>query len=171
MIRKAKLEDLEQIWNLRIRTTQLLKQRHIDQWQYANPSKERFIKDISDQSFFVYEKANIIVGMVCIMKDVEETYLEIDGRWNYNLPYATIHRFAVDQDFLGQGISDELMVFSKAYVKSGNIHVIRIDTHEQNKQAQRLFEKHGFLLCGTIMLAKETMGDRMRLAFDIKLGD
>jgi hypothetical protein len=40
MIRLAKLNDLKQIWELRLETTKLLKQRGIDQWQYHLPDQK-----------------------------------------------------------------------------------------------------------------------------------
>ena len=50
---QATLDDLEQIWNLRLETTELLKQRGIDQWQYKDPAQEIFIKDILNHEFYV----------------------------------------------------------------------------------------------------------------------
>ncbi len=170
MIRKAVLKDLDQIWALRLKTTELLKSRAIDQWQYVNPSKERFIKDINDQSFFVYEHDDKIIGMIYLMQDVEETYLDILGKWRYDLPYITIHRLAVDKDYLNQGVSDALMRFAIDYTKFQKMKYLRIDTHADNRQAKRLFEKHGFVECGIILLDKDHEGDRKRLAFDLYLG-
>ena len=70
MIREATLNDLDEIWKLRLETTQLLKERGIDQWQYVDPSIETFKKDILAHEFFVYEQDQSIVGMIAIKSGI-----------------------------------------------------------------------------------------------------
>jgi GNAT superfamily N-acetyltransferase len=169
MIRLATSNDLEEIWQLRCETTALLKERNIDQWQYIDPSIETFKKDIMQNEFFVYESDEKIIGMIAIKHGIEPTYLNIyDGTWRYNLPYLTIHRLAVKKDMLGKDISKALLQFSETYAKQHKIDYIRIDTHEKNRYAIKLFESFGYILCGYILLVQK-QGDLKRLAFDKKL--
>ncbi len=166
MIREAVLADLDDIWNLRLETTQLLKDRGIDQWQYIDPSLETFKKDILAHEFFVYEKYHKIIGMIAIKSGVEPTYLNIyDGAWHEDNPYLTIHRLAVKRDLLGQQIAIELLSFAERRARELNTPYIRIDTHEQNRYAIRLFTSFGYQLCGYIMLVQK-QGDLKRLAYD-----
>ncbi|QWB95587.1 GNAT family N-acetyltransferase [Mycoplasmatota bacterium] len=171
MIRKATFDDIDAIWALRLKTSLLLHKRGIDQWQYLNPTKKRFIQDIEKESFFVYELNEKIVGMMYMQHEIESTYLHINGRWHLDKSYLTIHRLAIDDAYLGQGLSNKLMDYAKIYAKEHQINYIRIDTHEDNKHAVRLFTDHGFKLCGTILLDENHQGDRKRLAFDLTLGD
>jgi ribosomal protein S18 acetylase RimI-like enzyme len=171
MIRKANINDLDAIWALRLKTTFLLKKRGIDQWQYLEPNKKRFIQDIQNESFFVYEINHKIIAMMYIQHEEEKTYKSIDGKWHANKPYFTIHRLAIDEQYLGQGISLELLTYAKTYAKSHHIFYLRIDTHKDNQQAKRLFMRCGYQLCGTILLEENHQGDRKRLAFDYILGD
>jgi len=46
---------------------------------------------------------------------------------------------------------------------------IRIDTHEKNKYAIRLFESFGYIYCGWINLVQDK-GDIKRLAYDKEIG-
>ncbi|MFA6801681.1 MAG: GNAT family N-acetyltransferase [Acholeplasmataceae bacterium] len=171
MIRIATINDLDAIWNLRLKTTDLLKSRSIDQWQYIEPSKKQFMSDIENHTFFVSEFQNKIIGMMYIMTDIEHTYDVIDGQWRYDFPYITIHRLAVDQAYLNQGIAFKMLDFGVQYAIEHHISVIRIDTHKDNIQAQHLFEKQGFKLCGTIMLSPSIQGERKRLAYDLRIGE
>jgi ribosomal protein S18 acetylase RimI-like enzyme len=166
MIRLATLSDLDQIWDLRLKTTKLLKDRNIDQWQYVNPSKDTFISDINLKEFYVYEVNHQIIGMISIKSGIEKTYLKIyEGSWNFDLPYMTIHRLAIDKDYLGKKIADELVVFADQVALSKNINYMRIDTHENNKYAIKLFVHHGYHHVGYILLEQD-QGDLKRLAFD-----
>lgn len=170
MIRLARVEDIDQIWQLRLETSALLKERHIDQWQYHKPEKTTLLEDINLGEFFVEEKDNRIIGMIAIKKGIEPTYNEIfDGSWGYDQPYITIHRLAVKKECLGKNISIGLMSFAHDFALSHGINYIRIDTHEDNKNAQRLFKNLGYILRGFILLDEDHPGERKRLAFDIKL--
>jgi len=170
MIRLAKKTDIDQIWQLRLETSALLKERHIDQWQYHRPEKSTLLEDIKLNEFFVEEENNYIIGMIAIKKGIEPTYNKIfDGLWGYDLPYITIHRLAVKKDCLGKNISIKLMKFAHEYALSQGIEYIRIDTHHDNKYAQRLFTNLGYKLRGYILLDENHPGERKRLAFDIKL--
>jgi len=166
MIREANFQDLDQIWSLRIETTELLKERGIDQWQYVDPSIDTFKRDILAHEFFVYEIDGKIVGMIAIKSGLEHTYLAIyDGAWHYDLPYLTIHRLAVKRHALGSSVAKELLIFAEILALKKNTPYIRIDTHENNRYALKLFTSFSYQLCGYIMLVQK-QGDLKRLAFD-----
>jgi ribosomal protein S18 acetylase RimI-like enzyme len=166
MIRLATLNDIDIIWDLRLKTTKLLKDRNIDQWQYNNPSKKTFIDDINLKELYVYELNQQIIGMIAIKSGIEKTYLKIyDGHWSYDKPYMTIHRLAIHQDFLGKKIADQLVFFADQLAKSKDIDYMRIDTHVDNKYAIKLFTNHNYKKVGYILLEQD-QGDLKRLAFD-----
>lgn len=164
---KANLEDLDQIWQLRLETTELLKQRGIDQWQYKDPSFETFKNDILKGEFFVAKNENgIIIGMMSVKSGIEPTYDTIyEGKWHFDAPYLTIHRLAVKSALLGSKTAQSLMDYADQLAIKQKTPYIRIDTHEKNRYALRLFEKHGYVYCGWINLVQKN-GDLKRLALD-----
>jgi GNAT superfamily N-acetyltransferase len=166
MIREATLNDLNQIWQLRLETTELLKQRGIDQWQYVDPSLETIKRDILLHEFFVDEEQGEIRGMIAVKTGIEKTYDVIyDGKWNIEKPYVTIHRLAVKRNLLGKDVALSLMVFAEQHALSLGINYIRIDTHEKNRYAIKLFTSLNYKLCGYILLVQDK-GDLRRLALD-----
>lgn len=166
MIRLATMLDLNDIWQLREETKALLKERGIDQWQHSNPSYETFIKDIELNELYVYEENGIILGMIAIKKGIEHTYdIIYEGTWGNDLPYLTVHRLAVKRTLLGQTIAKDLMLYAEHVAKLHEIQSIRIDTHETNRFALRLFTTLGYQRRGFIMLEND-LGDLKRVALD-----
>jgi|GEM_PF-51330 len=166
MIRLATRFDMPQIWALREETKALLKERGIDQWQHNNPAYETFIKDIDLEELYLYVEGSIVLGMIAIKKGIEKTYNTIyDGAWGYDLKYLTVHRLAVKKHLLGLNIGKELMAHAEKIGASLGINYIRIDTHENNRYAIRLFESIGYIRRGWIMLEND-LGDLKRLAYD-----
>ena len=166
IIRLATLDDLDDIWKLRCETQELLKSRHIDQWQYIDPTKETFMKDILEHEFYVLIDHKELKGMMAIKSGIEDTYLKIyDGKWRLDLPYLTIHRLAVKKDLLGSQAAKQLMDYSDVIAKEKGISYMRIDTHKDNRYAIKLFENHGYVYCGWINL-NQKKGDIKRLAYD-----
>jgi len=171
MIRQATLDDLDVIWQLRLETTQLLKERGIDQWQFQNPTKQTFENDIRLGEFYVYVDHEDIVGMMALKGGIERTYNIInDGSWGYDHPYLTIHRLAVKRAYLGHHIAEKLLSYADELAKSQEINYIRIDTYFTNKYAIKLFEQHGYIKRGWIIL-EPGEGDLRRLAYDKWLGE
>ena len=165
-IRLATLHDLDEIWKLRCETKELLKMRHIDQWQYEDPTIETFKKDILNQEFYCLTDGLELKGMMAVKSGIEETYLNIyDGSWRLDTPYLTIHRLAVKSDLLGSQAAKQLMAYSDVIAKNLKISYMRIDTHEDNRYAIKLFTNHGYQLRGWIKL-NQKKGDVKRLAFD-----
>jgi ribosomal protein S18 acetylase RimI-like enzyme len=166
MIRQANMSDIDQIWQLREETRQLLKDRGIDQWQHGNPSRETFIRDIELGEFFVYDIQGEILGMIAIKSGIEKTYNVIfDGAWGQDRPYLTIHRLAVKRHLLGKHVSVLLMKFAEKLAIERQVNYIRIDTHRNNVYAKRLFLSLSYIERGYIMLEGD-LGDLHRIALD-----
>jgi ribosomal protein S18 acetylase RimI-like enzyme len=168
-IRLAIIEDIEQVFNLRLETSKLLKLRNIDQWQYENPSRDTFLKDIEKQFLYVLEENQEIIAMASIISGLEPTYESIKGKWLIEHPYLTIHRLAVKKEYLGKNIASMMLLFAEDLAKKTKTPYIRIDTHKDNIYAIRLFQKHQYIYRGIILLEPQ-QGSRERLAFDKWIG-
>ncbi|MFU8793225.1 MAG: GNAT family N-acetyltransferase [Acholeplasmataceae bacterium] len=167
-IQLATINDLDQVWALRKKATAFLKSLEVDQWQFEDPTILDFKEDIQKEELYVYKIDDEIVGMFALKFGIEPTYDSIDGAWRYHEPYATIHRLALSIEHQKKGIAYEMLAYAESVTKSKGITYMRIDTHEKNLNAQRVFTKIGYVYCGIITLFIKH-GEKKRLAYDKKL--
>ena len=116
--------------------------------QWVNrPTEEDIREDIAHGNSYVCQEDHRIVGTFAYILGPDPTYATIyEGEWPDNAPYGVIHRIA---GTLGShGVADT--AFSWAFTQCNRL---RIDTHADNQIMQALLKKHGFLFCGTILLA------------------
>ncbi len=169
MIRQAHINDIDRIWELRLKASLLLKEKGVDQWQSIFPTKEQFLKDIEHHEFYVIDVDDEIVAMMALKGGNELTYEKIyDGQWHFDEPYMTIHRIAVDERYKQYRYSIKLLAFAKTVATKAGINYLRIDTHEDNKGAIKRFTSFGFIYCGYILLSEKHPTDRKRIAFDLR---
>ena len=156
-IRRAKMEDLPTILNLRDQAREIMRSYgNISQWSDGYPPKEKFIHDIEQgYSYLMTDAAGLIVGTFAFIPGPDITYNVIyDGQWLDEEPYHVIHRIASTPD--SHGILDAVLDYCEAIDPN-----IRIDTHADNIVMINGLKKRGYQYCGIIHLLN---GDE-RLAF------
>jgi ribosomal protein S18 acetylase RimI-like enzyme len=144
MIRLAKSTDIDVIFDIRQKAALRLKQLNIYQWQQNEPSKARFLLDIEKNWCFVYETTSIL-AMMTIQEDQEVTYKNLV---NLNERALTIHRFAVHDNALNQGIATLMMEFAISRAQLKKVKWLYIDTHPDNLIMQGLIHKFHFEYVG-----------------------
>ncbi len=150
-IRKANINDINNIMIIIDQAKTYLKDNNIDQWQDGYPNVDSIKNDISNHNSYVLESNNGIIATSMISDDIESTYNHIeDGNWLSNGKYAVIHRIAIRDAQKGNGIAGIMIDYVSSLFK--DIKSIRVDTHIDNLSMQRLLLKHGFEYCGIIYL-------------------
>lgn len=149
MIRKALLEDLTSIFEIRIEASKRMKAMGIDQWQDSQPTLEMFISDIEKGIAYVFERNQKIVGIATFQTDPENTY---ETLVDLKIPALTCHRLAVSNEALRQGIAKQLLSYMEKYAKMQNIHILYVDTHPDNIPMQQILKNFGMKPLGNIML-------------------
>ncbi len=115
-----------------------------DQWAADYPDEVLIKNDIESRDCYVCLAEGRIVGTFVLRGGNDPTYNIIyDGKWQNNLPYATIHRIASSGDI--KGIMHHAMQFALQ-----RHNTVRIDTHRDNKVMQNAILKEGFIYCGII---------------------
>jgi GNAT superfamily N-acetyltransferase len=165
MIRKAAIEDIEQIMSIVSDAQLSLRELGIDQWQDGYPSKMVIEDDIVSGVGYVYCVDCKIVGYVAILFTGEERYCQIsDDNWNTGDDYVVVHRLCVRRGYTKSGIAMSLMDFAAQLAKEKGCSGFRIDTHRGNIRMLSMLKKLGFEYCGIIYYDS---GER--LAYDLKL--
>lgn len=146
MIRQGKNEDLERILEIYEIARQYMKSCGIDQWQNGYPAKSDVIDDIETGISHVLYDENGIYGAFVLVEGEDPTYISIeDGEWKDNSEYFAIHRVASDGS--RRGVFHEIAEFAKSKSKH-----LRVDTHKNNMNMQRVVKANGFTYCGVIHL-------------------
>lgn len=165
--RKSKRKDIAQIMKIIGQAQCYLKEQNVDQWQDGYPDAAAFERDIANDVSYVFEENGNILGTMALIFDKEPTYKVIyDGAWKTEeLPYATIHRIAVEETQKGKAMAGRMLTEAEHICKERKVHNIRIDTHEDNWSMQQWLRKNGFEYCGWIILASGAK----RLAFEKRI--
>ncbi len=130
--------------------------RGIDQWQNGYPNEQSIRNDIARGESYVVTRGEQVVATAMITFAPDPNYAAIyDGEWLLATPksYATIHRIAVDLSERGRGIAEWIVRQTERMCRKRGADSLRIDTHRDNRSMQRVAEKNGMTLCGTIYLA------------------
>lgn len=157
MIRKADLNDMRSILEIYSSAKQFMHSNgNPNQWNGAYPDEQTLSCDIRNGNLFVMLDENEeFYGCFALIGGEDETYAYIEGRWQSDLPYGTIHRIAGNGT--KRGVFKECFDFaSKKY------NHVRVDTHEDNLPMQRAVLRCGFEYAGVIYLADGSP----RLAYD-----
>ena len=155
-VRNATIEDLPNILKIYDRARTYMRETgNPNQWGSQNPPIAVLEQDIESGQLYLLEDDQGIQGVFAFIIGNDPTYQVIEGAWNSDKPYGTIHRIA------SSGNKGGVFTASIEFCKK-RIHHLRIDTHEDNRIMQHLVSRHGFRYCGIIHLADGSP----RLAYD-----
>lgn len=150
-IRSAKEEDIEEIMALYEQARGYMAENgNPGQWINGYPAREDVEKDMNRNVLYICESANGTEGVFMFDIGEEPNYRKIeDGSWLNEEPYGFLHRIA------SAGRKKGVASFCVQWClnRCGNM---RGDTHKDNKSMQRVFEKNGFIPCGTVYMEDGT---------------
>ncbi|MBZ9629610.1 GNAT family N-acetyltransferase [Salegentibacter sp. LM13S] len=150
MIRKANLEDLNEIKKLTEACAEALQQQNIHQWNEHYPSREKLQNDIQREELFVYEiEEDRIIAIMVLTPKMDAVYENI--QWltetDKNL---YIHRLATHPKFWGKGYARKMMDFAEEFAKNQNSTSIRLDTFSKNIRNLKFYENRGYERLGDV---------------------
>lgn len=161
--RKALDKDVTQIWDILQQAILKRKEEGSTQWQDGYPNPEVIKADISQGFGYVaLDENQQIIGYIAIINDLEPAYETIEGDWETDAPYTTIHRLAVKQDSSIKGLGTWLMERGIDYARSTAMKSVRADTNFDNMSMLRVFEKLSFKETGTVYFRGSA-----RIAFEL----
>lgn len=120
------------------------------------PVRANAVEGISNNDLFVVRKENEIVGTVILNHKTETDY---DGvTWQYDCDCSHvfyIHTLVVHPAFSKLGIGRRLVEFAESFGREHDIKAVRLDVHENNAPAIKLYESSGFHYVATMEFKPE----------------
>jgi predicted GNAT family acetyltransferase len=140
-IRKATLEDIDNIMHMYNSCVSGMIDEGIDQWDSTYPNKQILLKDIKCSTYFVVEINKEIIAGINIDKNQDKTYLSI--KWyDKSNSFLVVHRLA----------GKKLMLFTERLVINNKLNSIRLDTYSGNPKAMEFYSRLGYKNMGSIQL-------------------
>lgn len=151
IIRKAKINELDEIMNMYASCVDGMQKANIDQWDSTYPNRKIISEDIRNKSFYIFLINDKIIGGINIDKIQDKTYLDVEWKDKDN-KFLVVHRLAVRQEFWKKGIGNKLMIFAESLVKEKKLNSIRLDTYSSNPIAINFYLNLGYIKKGEIFL-------------------
>lgn len=151
VLRPSTLEDIPAINAIIQQAKGYLKEQGSPQWQDGHEPHEAVIReDIRKKASYVLTLEEEIVGTVALIAEKDPIYEAIEGEWQGNNPYVSLHHVAVTQKHRGMGLGKALLDSAIKQAQFLGYGDVRIDTYPANQPMLRLIEKCGFTYCGMI---------------------
>ena len=150
-IRKATLEDIDNIMHMYNSCVSGMIDEGIDQWDSTYPNKQIILNDIKYSTFFVVEINKEIVAGINIDKNQDYTYKSIKWHDTSN-SFLVVHRLAVKKEYWNKKIGKKLMLFTEELVINNKLNSIRLDTYSGNQKAMNFYSRLGYKNMGSIQL-------------------
>ena len=151
IIRKAKINELDEIMNMYASCVDGMQKANIDQWDSTYPNRKIISQDIRNKSFYIFLINDKIIGGINVDKIQDKTYLDVEWKDKDN-KFLVVHRLAVRQEFWKKGIGNKLMIFAESLVKEKKLNSIRLDTYSSNPIAINFYLNLGYIKKGEIFL-------------------
>jgi ribosomal protein S18 acetylase RimI-like enzyme len=145
----ARKEHLEEILEMLSAVVDFMSDVGNRQWGRDYPTREMFIKHISDQVLWIMIENNRIICTIVITEDQDKEYADVP--WVDSTGKAmVVHRLAVNPEFQRKGLANKMMDFAEDLARERGFTSIRLDTYSENKITPVFFKKRGYEFRGRI---------------------
>ncbi len=146
MIRKVRLEDLNEIYDIVKDAVKLMNEQGNFQWDEYYPLPEHFEKDINEGTLYVKLIDNEIAGIVCLTYQEDDHYQGVN--WRKDSKAINIHRLVVSVKYRGKGIAKSLFDYAEKVAIDTKTFYIKGDTHYVNDIVNNLFINSNYVYVG-----------------------
>ena len=154
LIRKATASDLNAIARLYDDLNDHLA-AHVNYpgWRKGSyPLRQDAEEGLADGTLYVAELNGQIAGTVMYLRTQCEPYKTVDWQLPFDVPVIALHILAVHPEYQGMGVGRALMNYAETLARETGALAVRLDTHEYNAPACRLYESCGYSMRGLVDL-------------------
>lgn len=152
MIRKAVMNDVNNIMKVILPSIAIMNQEGNTQWDQEYPLESDFLNDINDGSLFVFEQEQVIQGVICINNIEPSEYGDV--AWKFAKNATVIHRMAIAPDNRKLGVGSALMSFAETIAEKNGTKYLKTDTYSINEKMNKLFQRFSYQPVGEIEFRK-----------------
>lgn len=152
-IRKADINDYENVVTIFKGVVAEMDRNSIPQWDEEYPTPEILKEDIINKEMFL----GIIDGKVATVAVVNQQYDDAYNKvqWQYkDKSFAIIHRLVVNVEFQNHGVAKTMMKEIEDILKEQKIETVRLDAFSLNPYALKMYEKIGYVKRGEAVWRK-----------------
>ncbi len=110
---------------------------------------------LAEGTLYAAELNGQIAGTVMYLRTQCAPYKTVDWQLPFDVPVIALHILAVHPDFQGHGVGRALMDYAETLARETGALAVRLDTHEGNLPACRLYESCGYSMRGLVDLGLE----------------
>ncbi len=148
MIRNATQQDIPALQALIQTAITTMQAQGIAQWDSLYPGRTEIEADLAQETLFVLEEGNRVVGCITLDDDQPQEYQAIN--WSIEGTAAVVHRLCVHPDHQGKGYARPLMAFAEHTAREQGFASIRLDAFSGNPAACGLYPKLGYRQLGSV---------------------
>ena len=154
IIRKAAEHDLDAVERLyNALNDHLAANTNYPGWRKGSyPLRSDAEEGLHDGTLYVAELNGTIAGTVMYLRTQNPAYQTADWQIPYDSPVLTLHILAIHPEYQGRGMGRALMDYAETLAKERGALAVRLDTHEGNTPACRLYESCGYSMRGLVDL-------------------
>lgn len=154
MLLNATEKDIDEIVNILNDAKRRMKEDGLEQWsdeQGGYPNRETIENDVKVGQIYKYQVDNNIAGIIVINDDFYDSYPTKPSPETSR----ALHRVAVSNDYLGQGIGKKLYKAAEEKVKQLGYNTIIVDTYTKNQKMCGLIKTCGYIEVGEFTLFED----------------
>ncbi|MBL6657423.1 MAG: GNAT family N-acetyltransferase [Flavobacteriales bacterium] len=151
IIRKAKVNELNQIMEVYDSCVRGMIELGIDQWDESYPNREVIKKDLETGDYYVGIINDEIVSGIKIDAKQDPTYLDIDWQDKTN-NFMVVHRLCAKVSVWNKGVGKQMMKYAEKLALENKHISMRLDTYINNPKAIAFYKRIGYKQLGHINL-------------------
>lgn len=145
--RLARIEDLQDIWDLLQGARKKMETEGIFQWDDTYPDIGEIRQSIQQQTMTVGCLDGKIV--VCYVLDHRMEPEYVKGVWtDVGDAYYVLHRFCIHAEYQRKGLAKQTLAYMEQQCQKKGIHAIRLDVFRANLAAVNMYQHADYVLTG-----------------------
>ncbi len=150
--RKARPEDLAQVFALFTDAIRAMDEDGIPQWDEVYPDERTLKQDLEQGQMYLAELEGRAAAVFVLNREYDPQYA--NGAWTEPDRFLVIHRLCVSPRVQNRGLGKLTVQAAEEQASVLGAKALRLDAFKQNPYALRLYERMGYRIVGDVVFRK-----------------